>query len=192
MLRSWFILVNNNEWQKVTKNKWHSTHLNELDKAGMQRRWIEGGAKMLVFNFRISPDEIWNWPLYTEGKEKPKKEASLSRLVGGRLINKETYIYDWSWVTARYLNLKVHTEALTGFTHICHPDGLSNTLSSQGCVLEKLLVWECSVKHTYIPRTGIGMRSLQLPRSSLWVNWRSRPLCHLLQQSHYLSAREEA
>lgn len=109
----------------------------------------EGGAKMLFFNFRISLDEIWNWPLYTEGKERPKKEANHSRLVGGRLISKETYIYGWSWVTVRYPNLKVYTEALTEFTHICHPDGLSNTLSSQGCVLEKLLAWECSMKHTF-------------------------------------------
>lgn len=109
----------------------------------------EGGAKMLVFNFRISLDEVWNWPLYTEGKKKPKKKAHHARLGGGRLISKETYIYGWSWVTVRYLNLKVYTEALTGFTHMCHPDGLSNTLPSQGCVLERLLVWECSVKDTF-------------------------------------------
>ena len=32
--------------------------------------------------------------------------------------------------------LKVYIEALTGFGHILSPDGLINTLLSQGCVLE--------------------------------------------------------
>ena len=35
--------------------------------------------------------------------------------------------------------LKVYTEALTGFSHIYCPDGLSNTWLSQGCVLETAL-----------------------------------------------------
>ena len=42
---------------------------------------------------------------------------------------------------SRYLHsttriLKVYTEALTGFSHIYHPNDLNNTLLSQGCVLE--------------------------------------------------------
>lgn len=32
--------------------------------------------------------------------------------------------------------LKVYTEALTRFSHIHWPDGLNNTLLSQGCFLE--------------------------------------------------------
>lgn len=32
-------------------------------------------------------------------------------------------------------NLKSHTEALTGFSHVCRPDGLSTTFLSQGYVL---------------------------------------------------------
>lgn len=33
-------------------------------------------------------------------------------------------------------NLTVHIEALTGFSHVHLADGLSNTLLSQGCILE--------------------------------------------------------
>ena len=31
--------------------------------------------------------------------------------------------------------LKVFIEALMGFSHVLHPDGLNNTLLFQGCVL---------------------------------------------------------
>lgn len=32
--------------------------------------------------------------------------------------------------------LKIYVEAFTGFSHVYHPDGLYNTLLSQGCVLQ--------------------------------------------------------
>lgn len=42
---------------------------------------------------------VWasNWPLYKEGKERPKKEADHSRLVVTGLISKEAYIQGLSW-----------------------------------------------------------------------------------------------
>ena len=40
---------------------------------------------MLLFgNLRIFPGEIWNWPLYTEGKKRLKKETDHSRLLSSR------------------------------------------------------------------------------------------------------------
>ena len=70
--------------------------------------------------------------------------------------------------------LKVSMEALTGLSHTYHPDGLNNTVLSQGCVLE-------TAGRMCIPRTGEGVRSLQLPGSSSRVSQRSHPLYYLLQ-----------
>ena len=52
--------------------------------------------------------------------------------------------------------------------------------------LEQLPLWE----RLYIPRTGEVMRSLQLPRSSWWVTWRSCPLSYLLQHQLCDKSRE--
>lgn len=55
--------------------------------------------------------------------------------------------------------LKVYVEALTGFSNICHPDGLNATLLSQG----SLLVAASRVvkaSRMRILRTGKGMGSL--------------------------------
>ena len=113
-------------------------------------------------NQRSSPGEIWNWPLYTERKERPKKEADHSRLVSGR-FDKGTYIQGLSWASIRRVDfpihppriLKVYLESLTGFSHVYCPDGLNNTLLSQGCifVLEMTPVMQM-VGRTYIPRMG--------------------------------------
>ena len=43
--------------------------------------------------------------LYVEGKERPKKEADHSRLVGAGLISKGTYSRGLSWVAAREVDL---------------------------------------------------------------------------------------
>lgn len=45
-----------------------------------------------------------------------------------------------------------------------HPDGLKNTLLFQGCVLEVAPARE-TVGKIYIPRTGEGVGSFQLPES---------------------------
>ena len=39
--------------------------------------------QVLIYNLGGSPGETRNWPLYTESKERRKKEADPSRLVGG-------------------------------------------------------------------------------------------------------------
>ena len=65
-------------------------------------------------------------------------------------------------------------EALTGLSHTYHPDGLNNTVLSQGCVLE-------TTGRMYIPRTGEGVRNQQVPGSSSRVSQWSHPLYYLLQ-----------
>lgn len=40
------------------------------------------GQTMLVCNLENLVDEIWNWLLYTEGKERMQKEVDHFRLVG--------------------------------------------------------------------------------------------------------------
>ena len=72
-------------------------------------------------------------------------------------------------------------EALTGFRHIHRPDGLSNTLLSQGCVLGAALTMGM-VGRMFILRTEEEMRSLWLPGSSSWVNQQLCPLRDLFQQ----------
>lgn len=77
--------------------------------------------------------------LYMEGKMKLKKKAGASTMVGGRLNNQSLI-----WVTTGPADLctcatrilKVHMEAITGFNHISHSVGLSNTLLSQGYILK--------------------------------------------------------
>ena len=80
-----------------------------------------------------------NWPPYLEGKERLKKKAGDSRLVGGK--NLYTRLVLGSWKTSRSLQsrarlLKVYIEALPVFSHIFNPDGLNDTLLSQGYILE--------------------------------------------------------
>ena len=74
-----------------------------------------------------------------EGKERWKKEANPSRLVGGR-FNKQRNLCEMS----RSLHLppqpprilkNVYVEVLTGFSHIFSPGGLNHTLLSQVCIL---------------------------------------------------------
>ena len=106
-----------------------------------------------------------NWPPYTEGKERPKKEADHSRLVGGR-FNKQGNLHMWlvlasiRWVdlsalqnlTSLYrgLNLlQAHTPSRWSQQHIdwsyCSQDYVLETAPSVGMV--------CTM---YIPRTGEG------------------------------------
>ena len=66
------------------------------------RNWGSLAPFLLVHNLRSILGEIWNWPLYKEARERLKKEADRSRLVGGRLISKKTYLLvrGLSWVAA--------------------------------------------------------------------------------------------
>lgn len=53
--------------------------------------------------------------------------------------------------------LKVNIESLTGFIHVYHPDGLNNTILSQGYISEAASsVGKAS--RTHIPRTGKSVR----------------------------------
>ena len=59
--------------------------------------------------------------------------------------------------------LKVSMEGLTGLSHTYHPDGLNNTVLSQGCVLE-------TAGRMCIPRTGEGKGNFHFPGSNSRVN----------------------
>lgn len=119
-----------------------------------------------------------NWPLYIVGKERPKKEAEHSGLVGGSFNSKRNLhgrlvlgIHKMSrslHPSTRILN--IYTEALNGFSHIHYPDGLSNTLLSQGCTLENGSHCGC------IFQVRGGDRETPIAGSSWRVNEESFPL----------------
>ena len=60
---------------------------------------------------------------------------------------------------------------------------VSTTHCSLKAVSLKMASTVGTVGGTHIPRTGEGMRRLQMPWASSLVNWQSRPLNYLLQ--HY-------
>lgn len=72
--------------------------------------------------------------------------------------------------------LKVYIEVLTGLSHVNHPDGPSNTLLSQGCVLGLCPSSAEKTSVTHVPSKGEGVRRRLLSGSSLRVNCWSRPL----------------
>lgn len=75
---------------------------------------------MLVHNLGSCPDEIQNWPWNTEGKERSKKEADPSGLVGGRYNKRGNLDTRLVWAAASISQhpptriLRVYVEALTG------------------------------------------------------------------------------
>lgn len=90
---------------------------------------------MLVHNpIKSFPGIIWNWPLYSEGRERPKKEAVHSRLAGGSFSKQKEFTHEASlgwqqdeWVLALTCKiLKVYKEVLTEFSHI-YPVGFPKT-----------------------------------------------------------------
>ena len=104
-----------------------------------------------------------------KGKEKPKKEADHSRLVGGRFNkqrNSHTRFVLSNHKMSRTLHqpaviLKVYTEVLTGLSHTFSTDGLNETLFSQGCILENDSgCGHC--EHNIHARAGERVRSLCL------------------------------
>lgn len=73
---------------------------------------------------------------YMEAEKKLKKKVVHTRLVGGG-FNKQGSSHKTNrslHPSARILNL--HIESLQGLSHAFSPDGLNNTLLSQGSVLE--------------------------------------------------------
>ena len=102
-----------------------------------------------------------NWSPYMEGKERGKEEVGCPRSVGGNLLSKGIYMQGLSLRAASPLAwiLKVHIEALTGFSHILCPAGLSNTSLSRGCVLGTAPTVG-TVSRKYLPRVGRGEEPL--------------------------------
>ena len=104
---------------------------------------------------------------YTEGEERPTKEADHFRLVGGS-FKKQGSLYMRLVLSDHKMSrppnrpariLKVYIEALTGFSHVFSSDGPDNTLLSQGCILETSPRME-RVGRTY--RTGGGGEEPQI------------------------------
>lgn len=132
----------------------------------------------MVCNLRSSLAEIWSWPPYAEGWERPNREADHSRLVEDSVNKQISYIrlIFGSHEISRFLPpptriFKVYIETLTMFNHIVSPDYLNSSLeiaASMGIV-----------GRSYIPRIGVGVRT-RCPMSSLWVNQWSHPLYDLL------------
>lgn len=128
-------------------------------------------------------------PLFTEGKERSKKTDHYSTVARSK-FNKQGNLFMRFVLRdhkiSRSLNLparifEVYIEALTGFYPIHSPDGLSNTLLSQGYGTGTVPTVE-TVGRVCIPRTGEKVRSLWLPRSILQVNrWWSHSLNDLPQ-----------
>ena len=128
------------------------------------RRW--GGSigkelgSLLCHNIRSSRGEIWNWHLYTEGKERPKKEADHSSLVDGR-FNKQENWHRRLVLGGRKMNrspyhtpppariLKVYIEALMGFSHVSVQMVSTTHYSLKSVSLKWLLVWEWWVEYTF-------------------------------------------
>ena len=133
-----------------------------------------------------------NWPRYTEGKERPKNEADHARWVGGKFSQRENLLMRLvvsSCKTSRSPHLparilKVYIDVLNGFSHIFSPDGLSNTLLSQGYMLGRALAMGM-VGGMYMPRTGKGVRSFLMVQVQLRVSQRSHTLDDLLQQRDF-------
>lgn len=152
----------NDDWGLTSNQKqWRP----ENDETSIVRGWQNCHRTLVLStqnsvwdcNLRSSPGEIWNWPLYAEGKENQRKwqttpEWSFNNMQG----NLHTRLVLGIRI------LKVYIEALTGFSHIFSPNGL-NTLLSQDYILE-LVAGMGTVGGTHIPRTGEGIRSLWLSR----------------------------
>lgn len=65
--------------------------------------------------------------------------------------------------------LKVYTEALTRFTHVHCPDGLNNTLLSQGCFLENGSHCGNDGPKVHFKDRGEGKQTTQVPLTGQMV-----------------------
>lgn len=97
------------------------------------------------FSFTITTGcHFTHWPLDTEGRDRLMAQADHPRLVGGRFSNpgnlhKSPVLVSCKMSRSPHLPtriLKIDIQASIGFSHAFNPNGLSNTLLSQGYVLE--------------------------------------------------------
>ena len=122
-----------------------------------------------------------------EDKERLKKEADHSRLLGGR-FNKQGNLQARLVLSSCRMSrsLLLPTRILSLYRGL---NWVLDCIQSRWFQLFTLsrLVLEIApsagmVGRAYIPRTGERVRSLQLPRFSSWVKRRSHPFHNLFQQ----------
>lgn len=121
------------------------------------------------------PGVIWNWPR-KEGKERMKKGAGHSRLVGGSFKQRGTYIWGSSWGTTRPVDfpqlstrtLKICVEALTGLS-------LYTSRWPPHLTISRLCSWAASslekASRMYTLEDKGGGEEPPLPKSSSQANW---------------------
>ena len=98
---------------------------------------------ILIVGSQYSVFPSWDLKLASIHREQGKTEERQghSRSVGGRLNKKGNLTWVLAWAPTRQVDIcimqdwKVYTVVLTGFRHVFSPDGLNNTLLSQGCIL---------------------------------------------------------
>lgn len=101
--------------------------------------YVKCGTALFISDLGISwvQGEIWNLPPYMEGKEKPKKEADHSRLVGDSVNKQENlrmrFVLSGCKMSRssypHFRILKAFLETLTRLSHVYYPGGLNILLS---------------------------------------------------------------
>lgn len=116
-----------------------------------------------------------NWFPYTKSKKRVKKETDHFISLGGRFKKQGNFYTRFAWTARLVADPYTHwnlTSLYTGLTWVqpyIQPRWSHNPLLSQSGVLKNALTL-ATVGRMYIPRTGEGVGSLGLPRSSLQVN----------------------
>ena len=146
---------------------------------------------MLIWNvLRTFPCLMWNRSLYLEGRERRKKKADHSRLVGGSFNTQGNLHTRLVLVSARQVDLcthpparilKVYIEDLTESSHTCSTGGLNNILLSPGSVC-RAASKEGKTSRTHLPRAEERVRNFRWLGSSRHVSQQSRPLEDLPHQ----------
>lgn len=109
-----------------------------------------------------------------EGKEGQKKEADRFKLVDGRFKQRNSHprLVLGGCGMSRSLSLparilRVRIEYLMGLSDIHSPDHLNHSLKAVSLQSAPIVV---TMGRRYLPRMWEGVRTLQLPGSSLWVS----------------------
>ena len=119
-------------------------------------------SSILGHNLRSFLGEIWNWPPNTEGKERWKKEADHSRLVGGRFNKQRNLHTRLVLATQSRVDLCTHRQNLK-FTQRLKGGSVTYTIqvvSTTHCSLKaaslKMGPTVGTVGRVYLPRAGEG------------------------------------